>query len=42
MVASKPASSAIDLETRSTWNAYGPCLEGPLKGTQLKRVILVA
>ena len=24
--------------TRSTWNAYGLCLEGPLKGTQLKQV----
>jgi hypothetical protein len=35
------ASSVIDLETRSTWNAYGLCLEGPLKGTQLKQVMLV-
>ncbi len=35
------ASSVIDRETRSTWNAYGLCLEGPLKGTQLKQVILV-
>jgi hypothetical protein len=35
------ASSMIDLETRSTWNAYGLCLDGPLKGTQLKQVILV-
>jgi hypothetical protein len=23
------------------WNAYGLCLEGPLRGTQLKQVILV-
>ena len=39
--ASDDASSVIDLDTRSTWNAYGLCLEGPLKGTQLKQVILV-
>jgi hypothetical protein len=31
----------IDLKTHSTWNAYGLCLEGPLKGTQLKQVMLV-
>lgn len=35
------AGAAIDRETRSTWNAYGLCLEGPLKGTQLKLVTLV-
>jgi hypothetical protein len=34
-------SSTIDLNTRSTWNAYGLCLEGPLKGTQLRQMILV-
>ena len=39
--ANDDASSLIDLDTRSTWNAYGLCLEGPLKGTQLKQVILV-
>ena len=39
--ANDDASSIIDLDTRSTWNAYGLCLEGPLKGTQLKQVILV-
>ena len=39
--ANEDASSVTDLETRSTWNAYGLCLEGPLKGTQLKQVILV-
>jgi len=39
--ANDEASSVIDLDTRSTWNAYGLCLEGPLKGTQLKHVILV-
>ena len=40
-VANNDASSMIDLDTRSTWNAYGLGLEGPLKGTQLKQVILV-
>ena len=35
------AGSLIDVETRSSWNAYGLCLEGMLKGTQLKQVILV-
>jgi hypothetical protein len=39
--ANDAASVVIDVETRSTWNAYGLCLEGPLKGTQLKQVILV-
>ena len=39
--ANDDATSVIDLETRSTWNAYGLCLDGPLKGTQLKQVILV-
>jgi hypothetical protein len=35
------ASRLVDLETRSTWDAYGLCLQGPLKGTQLKTLILV-
>ena len=35
------ASSLTDLETHSSWNAYGLCLEGPLKGTQLKALILM-
>ena len=35
------ATSLVDLETHSSWNAYGRCLEGPLKGTQLKTLILV-
>ena len=35
------ASSLIDLETRSTWDAYGLSLDGPLKGTQLKPLILI-
>ena len=39
--ANDDASSVIDLDTRSTWNAYGLCLEGRLKGTQLKQVMLV-
>jgi hypothetical protein len=39
--ANDDASSVTDLETRSTWNAYGLCLQGALKGTQLKQVILV-
>jgi hypothetical protein len=39
--ANDEASSLIDLDTRSTWNAYGRCLGGPLKGTQLTPVILV-
>jgi hypothetical protein len=39
--ANDDASSVMDRETRSTWNAYGRCLEGPLKGTQLKQLILV-
>jgi hypothetical protein len=39
--ANDDASAVVDLETGSTWNAYGLCLEGQLKGTQLKQVILV-
>jgi hypothetical protein len=39
--ANDDASSLIDLDTRSTWNAYGLCVEGPLKGTRLKQVVLV-
>jgi hypothetical protein len=39
--ANDDASVVIDRETRSTWNAYGVCLDGPLKGTQLKQVVLV-
>ncbi len=34
------ASSLVDLETHSAWNAYGLCLSGPLKGTQLKPLVL--
>lgn len=39
--ANADATAVIDLETRSTWDAYGLCLEGPLKGTQLKQLLLV-
>jgi hypothetical protein len=35
------AGSIVDLETRSTWDAYGLCLLGPLRGTKLKTLILV-
>jgi Protein of unknown function (DUF3179) len=35
------ASSLVDLETHSSWNAYGLCLNGKLKGTQLKTLILM-
>jgi Protein of unknown function (DUF3179) len=34
------ASSLVDLQTHSTWNAYGLCLKGPLKGTRLKPLVL--
>jgi Protein of unknown function (DUF3179) len=36
------ARSLTDLETHSTWDPYGLCLKGPLKGTQLKTVVLVS
>jgi hypothetical protein len=35
------AGSLTDLETHSRWDAYGHCVEGPLKGTQLKVLVLV-
>jgi len=28
------AKSLIDLETRSTWDPYGLCVKGPLKGAR--------
>lgn len=34
------ASTLIDLDMHSTWDAYGLCLNGPLTGTQLKSLIL--
>jgi quercetin dioxygenase-like cupin family protein len=39
--ANAEASAVVDLETRSTWNAYGLALDGPMKGTQLTQVVLV-
>lgn len=38
--ANASATRLVDLGTHSTWNAYGDCLAGPLKGTRLKRLIL--
>jgi len=35
------ASALIDLDTSSRWDPYGLCLKGPLKGTQLKPLILI-
>jgi len=35
------ATSVIDRETHSTWNAYGLATKGPLKGTQLKPLVLI-
>ncbi len=34
------ADKLLDLETRSTWNAYGECVRGPMRGTRLKPLIL--
>jgi hypothetical protein len=34
------ANRLVDLETHSSWNAYGLCLSGKLKGTQLKPLVL--
>jgi len=39
--ANAEASALVDLETHSTWDAYGVCVKGPMKGTQLKPLILV-
>lgn len=38
--ANADASSLVDLETHSSWNAYGLCLSGALKGTRLKQLVL--
>ncbi len=38
--ANQEADQLLDLETHSLWNAYGLCLSGPLKGSQLKSLIL--
>ncbi len=34
------ADRLVDLETHSTWNAYGVCVAGRMKGTRLKPLIL--
>ena len=39
--ANAEASTLTDLETHSTWDAYGVCVKGLLKGTRLKPLILV-
>lgn len=36
----KQANKLIDLETHSTWTAYGNCVAGQFKGERLKRLIL--
>jgi Protein of unknown function (DUF3179) len=34
------ADRLVDVQTHSSWNAYGLCLSGKLKGTQLKPLVL--
>ena len=34
-----PSGDLSDVETRSRWNAYGECLDGELRGSQLKALI---
>ncbi len=34
------ADRLVDVETHSSWNAYGLCLSGKLKGSQLKSLVL--
>lgn len=38
--ADESAGRLIDLETHSTWDAYGNCVSGRLKGAHLTRLIL--
>jgi hypothetical protein len=38
--ADREADQIVDLETHSTWNAYGVCVAGRMKGTRLKPLIL--
>lgn len=38
--ADREADKLVDLETHSTWTAFGRSIAGPMKGTQLKRLIL--
>ena len=35
------ASAVVDTGTRTRWDAYGRAVKGPLKGTQLKPLILI-
>jgi hypothetical protein len=39
--ANPDASVLIDAGTRTTWDAYGLAVKGPLKGTRLKPLILI-
>jgi hypothetical protein len=39
--ANADATVVTDRETRSTWNAYGLALDGPMRGTQLTQIALV-
>jgi len=34
------ATTLIDRQTRSRWDAYGNCTSGKLKGTQLEMLII--
>lgn len=34
------ADKLVDFQTHSTWDAYGSCVAGPMKGTRLKPLIL--
>lgn len=38
--ADQEANALADLETHSSWNAYGLCVSGRLKGSQLKALVL--
>ena len=40
VAANAEATELVDDETKSHWNAYGECISGSLKGTQLKSLIL--
>ena len=40
--ANDQATALIDADTRSAWSAYGQCVSGSLKGTQLKPIVLVS
>ena len=39
--ANPDASAVIDVGTRTTWDAFGLAVKGPLKGTRLKPLILI-